>query len=118
MTFASPSAMLAEPQATPQTTPVPEEPRSVPAATQRSIQLEELIRQNAHAFRVLTGDRPTGPLHLGHYFGSLRNRMIAKVVMPRKTAVAKKSCMKPSASHRPMIGMWKFSWKRKPYASM
>lgn len=26
-------------------------------------------------FRVLTGDRPTGPLHVGHYFGSLRNRV-------------------------------------------
>lgn len=25
--------------------------------------------------RVLTGDRPTGPLHLGHYFGSLINRI-------------------------------------------
>ena len=25
--------------------------------------------------RVLTGDRPTGPLHLGHYFGSLQNRV-------------------------------------------
>jgi tryptophanyl-tRNA synthetase len=24
---------------------------------------------------VLTGDRPTGPLHVGHYFGSLRNRV-------------------------------------------
>ncbi len=24
---------------------------------------------------ILTGDRPTGPLHLGHYFGSLRNRV-------------------------------------------
>lgn len=24
---------------------------------------------------VLTGDRPTGPLHLGHYVGSLRNRL-------------------------------------------
>ena len=24
---------------------------------------------------VLTGDRPTGPLHLGHYVGSLRNRV-------------------------------------------
>ncbi|MFE6505516.1 tryptophan--tRNA ligase [Kitasatospora sp. NPDC057738] len=27
------------------------------------------------AHRVLTGDRPTGPLHLGHYFGTLRNRV-------------------------------------------
>jgi tryptophanyl-tRNA synthetase len=24
---------------------------------------------------ILTGDRPTGPLHLGHYVGSLRNRI-------------------------------------------
>ncbi|MBF9069703.1 tryptophan--tRNA ligase [Streptacidiphilus fuscans] len=27
------------------------------------------------ATRVLTGDRPTGRLHLGHYFGTLRNRV-------------------------------------------
>jgi len=25
--------------------------------------------------RILTGDRPTGPLHLGHYFGSLASRV-------------------------------------------
>jgi tryptophanyl-tRNA synthetase len=25
--------------------------------------------------RILTGDRPTGPLHLGHYFGTLANRV-------------------------------------------
>jgi tryptophanyl-tRNA synthetase len=25
--------------------------------------------------RALTGDRPTGPLHLGHYFGTLANRV-------------------------------------------
>ena len=25
--------------------------------------------------RLLTGDRPTGPLHLGHYIGSLQNRI-------------------------------------------
>ena len=25
--------------------------------------------------RILTGDRPTGKLHLGHYVGSLRNRL-------------------------------------------
>ncbi len=24
---------------------------------------------------ILTRDRPTGPLHLGHYVGSLRNRV-------------------------------------------
>ena len=25
---------------------------------------------------ILTGDRPTGPLHLGHYVGSLQNRVL------------------------------------------
>ena len=25
--------------------------------------------------RILTGDRPTGKLHLGHYVGSLHNRV-------------------------------------------
>jgi tryptophanyl-tRNA synthetase len=26
--------------------------------------------------RILTGDRPTGPLHLGHYLGSVKNRAL------------------------------------------
>ena len=30
---------------------------------------------NAPAPVILTGDRPTGPLHLGHFVGSLRNRV-------------------------------------------
>ena len=25
--------------------------------------------------KILTGDRPTGPLHIGHYVGSLENRV-------------------------------------------
>ena len=25
--------------------------------------------------RILTGDRPTGKLHIGHYFGSLKTRL-------------------------------------------
>ena len=25
---------------------------------------------------ILTGDRPTGKLHLGHYVGSLKNRIV------------------------------------------
>ncbi|EML1453921.1 tryptophan--tRNA ligase, partial [Enterobacter kobei] len=28
-----------------------------------------------HAPTILTGDRPTGPLHLGHFVGSLRQRV-------------------------------------------
>ncbi|MFJ2909090.1 tryptophan--tRNA ligase [Streptomyces sp. NPDC087228] len=41
----------------------------------RSAELEERIRQTPGRFRVMTGDRPTGPLHLGHYFGTLHNRV-------------------------------------------
>jgi tryptophanyl-tRNA synthetase len=37
--------------------------------------LEAAIEREPAAFRVLTGDRPTGPLHLGHYFGTLENRV-------------------------------------------
>lgn len=33
------------------------------------------LKENPERFRVLTGDRPTGPLHLGHYFGSLQRRV-------------------------------------------
>src|SRR5580658_9135983 len=44
-------------------------------ARRRSADLEELIHRDASRFRILTGDRPTGQLHLGHYFGTLRNRV-------------------------------------------
>ncbi|SEG15946.1 tryptophanyl-tRNA synthetase [Nonomuraea solani] len=37
--------------------------------------LERLIEADPGRFRVLTGDRPTGFLHLGHYFGTLKNRV-------------------------------------------
>lgn len=37
---------------------------------------------------VLTGDRPTGPLHLGHYFGSLANRVRLQDRYPMYVLVA------------------------------
>ena len=48
---------------------------SLAAALRRSAELERRIGADPHSFRILTGDRPTGDLHLGHYFGSLRNRV-------------------------------------------
>ena len=45
------------------------------AARQRSKTLEVQIARDASQFRILTGDRPTGPLHVGHYFGTLQNRV-------------------------------------------
>ncbi|WP_225846499.1 tryptophan--tRNA ligase [Streptomyces sp. HPF1205] len=44
-------------------------------ARARSTVLEDRIREDPGRFRVLTGDRPTGRLHLGHYFGTLHNRV-------------------------------------------
>ena len=44
-------------------------------AEQVSDELKQKITEDASPFRMLTEDRPTGNLHLGHYFGSLRNRV-------------------------------------------
>ena len=43
--------------------------------TTQTLSLDDRIAARPGDFRVLTGDRPTGPLHLGHYFGTLRNRV-------------------------------------------
>jgi tryptophanyl-tRNA synthetase len=42
---------------------------------ERSREIEAAIAKDASGFRVLTGDRPTGFLHIGHYFGSIQNRV-------------------------------------------
>lgn len=49
--------------------------RSLVSAQTRSAQIEEQLAVDPSQFRVLTGDRPTGRLHLGHYLGTLRNRV-------------------------------------------
>lgn len=46
------------------------------AAQRRSGRLEAEIARDPAAFRVLSGDRPTGALHIGHYFGTLANRVL------------------------------------------
>jgi tryptophanyl-tRNA synthetase len=48
---------------------------SLAAALRRSAEIERRIVTEPRSFRILTGDRPTGDLHLGHYFGTLRNRV-------------------------------------------
>jgi tryptophanyl-tRNA synthetase len=45
------------------------------AAEARSRELEAELQRDPRGFRVLTGDRPTGPLHVGHLFGTLANRV-------------------------------------------
>jgi tryptophanyl-tRNA synthetase len=52
-----------------------EEVGTFEASVQRSNALEQDLKKNPAKYRVLTGDRPTGALHVGHYFGSLLNRI-------------------------------------------
>src|SRR4051812_12707392 len=44
-------------------------------AVRRSAAMRADFLVNPTRYRVLTGDRPTGALHIGHYFGSLKNRV-------------------------------------------
>jgi tryptophanyl-tRNA synthetase len=53
----------------------PNDKLGVARARHRSAALETLLQRDPRQFRVLTGDRPTGLLHLGHYFGTLQNRV-------------------------------------------
>lgn len=46
-----------------------------PESTTSLLTDEHTVAAAPDRYRVLTGDRPTGPLHLGHYFGTLRNRV-------------------------------------------
>jgi tryptophanyl-tRNA synthetase len=48
---------------------------SFEAALERSKVLEADLVLHPGKYRVLTGDRPTGRLHIGHLFGSLQNRV-------------------------------------------
>lgn len=48
---------------------------SFTATAERMPELRARIAQHPEQFRVLTGERPTGRLHLGHYFGTIRERV-------------------------------------------
>jgi tryptophanyl-tRNA synthetase len=48
---------------------------SFAATAARSSELTEQVVSSPDRFRVLTGERPTGALHLGHYFGSIIQRV-------------------------------------------
>ncbi len=46
------------------------------AAEKRSAEIWADLKVNPGKYRMLTGDRPTGSLHIGHYFGTLKNRVM------------------------------------------
>ena len=49
--------------------------RSYETALRRSNEIAADLEKNPGAYRMLTGDRPTGRLHLGHYFGTIKHRV-------------------------------------------
>jgi len=48
---------------------------------------------------VLTGDRPTGPLHLGHYVGSLANRVYLQDVYKQYVLIADMQALTDNYEH-------------------
>ena len=48
---------------------------SYEVSLERSNQIRADLPQHPEKYTMLTGDRPTGRLHLGHYFGTLKNRV-------------------------------------------
>ncbi|GAA2120567.1 hypothetical protein GCM10009759_69590 [Kitasatospora saccharophila] len=83
---------------------------TVPATTDRDAAAESTnppVATTAEGHhRILTGDRPTGPLHLGHYFGTLRNRVQLqsrgielKIVIPDYQAITDRDRADRPAEH-------------------
>ena len=48
---------------------------SYEAASKRSDEIAADLEVHPEKYTMLTGDRPTGRLHLGHYFGTLKGRV-------------------------------------------
>ena len=60
---------------TPPSPPASKASATYQAALERSDAIAARIRTNPEEFKMLTGERPTGALHIGHYFGSIANRL-------------------------------------------
>lgn len=59
------------------------------ATLEKSRKLEADLQVHPENYKVLTGDRPTGRLHIGHLFGSLQNRVrLHKLGVPTFIVIA------------------------------
>lgn len=58
-----------------ETTEASTERATLRRSIERSAEIEQEIAKDPTRFRVLTGDRPTGNLHLGHYLATLKGRV-------------------------------------------
>lgn len=54
---------------------LPNQTESLSRCVRRSPELWKELKSTPERYRVLTGERTTGALHIGHYFGSLKSRL-------------------------------------------
>ncbi|MCP1561936.1 UNVERIFIED_ORG: tryptophanyl-tRNA synthetase [Methylobacterium sp. SuP10 SLI 274] len=57
-----------------------------------------MLSATTHTPIILTGDRPTGPLHLGHYAGSLRNRLALQATHTQYVLIADTQALTDNAA--------------------
>jgi len=55
--------------------------------------------------RVLTGDRPTGPLHLGHYVGTLANRVRLQGGVSLFLLLTRRATLKTAIPYGPFLAL-------------
>ena len=59
------------------------------ASKKRSDEIRADLAVHAEKYLMLTGDRPTGRLHLGHYFGTIRERVaLQNLGVPTRVVIA------------------------------
>ena len=68
---------------------------SYEVSLERSNQIRADLPLHPEKYTMLTGDRPTGRLHLGHYFGTLKGRV--ELVVLRITTSQNTSISSPSS---------------------
>ena len=59
--------------------------------------------QTKNSSIVLTGDRPTGPLHLGHYVGSLANRLLLQDTHQQFVMIADVQALTDNYEHPQLV---------------
>ena len=78
---------------------------SYEVAQRRSDAIRADLPENPGNYTMLTGDRPTGRLHLGHYFGTLKGRVeLQNMGVRTNVLIADYQVITDRDTHRPHPG--------------
>lgn len=78
---------------------------SFEASVKKSDALKEDLFEHPTKYIMLTGDRPTGRLHLGHYFGTIKERVnLQNKGVPTRVVIARLSGYYRPRYHRAYPG--------------